>query len=93
MNSVKKAIRTVLLLKDSLGNALATYPRRAGEKVVTIDEREYGGAEIQDVAARDHPDLVIVMHNQATVLGNRQFDPRLWVDVKTAVTARRAGDG
>lgn len=38
------------------------------------------------VAARQ-PDLVIVMHNQVSMLGNKQFDSGAWVDVKG--TAKR----
>ena len=93
LNRSKKGSGSILMLKDSLGNSLSTYLAERVEKVVTIDERKYGGAEIRDVVARDHPDLVIVMHNQATMLGNRQFDSRVWVDVKAAVAARRQGDG
>jgi hypothetical protein len=92
-NSSKPGAGKVIMLKDSLGNAVSTYLAERVSKVITIDERLYAGADIKDVVQREKPQLVIVMHNQATMLGNPQFDSTVWVDVKKAVAARKQGDG
>jgi hypothetical protein len=92
-NRSKPGAGKVIMLKDSLGNAVSTYMAERVSKVITIDERLYTGADIKDVVKREQPELVIVMHNQATMLGNPQFDSTVWVDVKKAVASRRQGDG
>ena len=38
------------------------------------------------------PDVVIVMHNQVSTLGNVSFDSQVWTDMD-AVRARRAAKG
>ena len=92
-NRSKPGAGKVLMLKDSLGNAVSAYMAERVSKVITIDERFYSGMNIRDIVKRERPQLVVVMHNQATVLGNRQFDSTVWVDVDTAVRSRKQGDG
>jgi hypothetical protein len=83
----------VLLLKDSFGDAFSTYLAERVSELVTIDERHYNGKEeIKDLVARTKPDVVIVMHNQISTLGNVSFDSRVWTDMD-AVRARRAAKG
>ncbi len=83
----------VLLLKDSFGDALSTYLSERVSELVTIDERHYNRPEdIKDVVARVKPDIVIVMHNQISTLGNVSFDSQVWTDM-AAVRARRAAKG
>lgn len=87
---------TVILIKDSFGDALSTYLAERVKTLITIDERHYRGQNIRDLVAARHPDLVIVMHNQVSMLGNTKFDSAAWVDV--AATAKQpqatpAGDG
>jgi hypothetical protein len=87
---------TIVLLKDSFGDALSTYLAERVKTLITIDERHYGGQDIRELVAARHPDLVIVMHNQVSMLGNRLFDSRAWVDVAATAERRRgmpAGDG
>jgi hypothetical protein len=78
---------TVVLLRDSFGGAMSTYLAERVKTLITIDERHYRGKDIRALVAERHPDLVIVMHNQVSMLGNKQFDSGAWVDV--AGTARR----
>lgn len=83
----------VLLLKDSFGDALSTYLAERVKELVTIDERHYNRPEdIKDVVARVKPDIVVVMHNQISTLGNVSFDSQVWTDM-AAVRARRAAKG
>jgi hypothetical protein len=83
----------VLMLKDSFGDALSTYLAERVKELVTIDERHYNRPEdIRDVVARLKPDIVIVMHNQISTLGNVSFDSQVWTDM-AAVRARRAAKG
>ncbi len=83
----------VLLLKDSFGDALSTYLSERVKELVTIDERHYNRPEdIKDVVARVKPDIVIVMHNQISTLGNVSFDSQVWTNM-AAVRARRAAKG
>jgi hypothetical protein len=87
---------TIMLVKDSFGDALTTYLAERVSTLITIDERHYTGADLRKVVAAQKPDLVIVMHNQVSVLGNVQFDSTAWVDM-AATKAHRAqaaeGDG
>jgi hypothetical protein len=87
---------TIMLVKDSFGDALTTYLAERVSTLITIDERHYTGADLREVVAAQKPDLVIVMHNQVSVLGNVQFDSTAWVDM-AATKAHRAqaaqGDG
>jgi hypothetical protein len=78
---------TIVLLRDSFGGALSTYLAERVKTLITIDERHYRGQDIRTLVAARHPDLVIVMHNQVSVLGNRLFNSGAWVDV--AGTARQ----
>jgi hypothetical protein len=84
---------TIVMLKDSFGDALGTYLAERVKTLITIDERHYAGKEIKDLVADVDPDLVLVVHNQVTVLANPEFDSTAWVDVRRAVRARRAGGG
>lgn len=86
----------IILLKDSMGDALATYLAERVRTLITIDERHYSGKDIAKVVADEHPDLVMVMHNQVSLLGNRQFSSQTWVDMKAAIERRshvHGGDG
>lgn len=86
-NPDPEAHGTVVLLQDSFGDALSTYLAERVKTLITIDERHYRGQDIRDLVAARHPDLVIVMHNQVSMLGNTKFDSAAWVDV--AATAKR----
>jgi hypothetical protein len=87
-NPSPAAYGRILLLKDSLGDALSTYLAERVSELVTIDERHYTGPDIQDVVRSMHPDLVILMHNQVSMLGNQQFISQIWVNVAAAVARR-----
>jgi len=87
---------SIILIKDSFGDALATYLAERVKTLITIDERHYRGQDIRKLVAQRHPDLVIVMHNQVSMLGNKQFNSLAWVNV--AANAKQlqgapAGDG
>lgn len=88
----------VLLLKDSFGDALSMYLAERVSTLITIDERHYSGPDIRKIVAAQHPDLVILMHNQVSVLGNTLFDSGIWVNAAAAEARRdakpgQAGDG
>jgi hypothetical protein len=89
-NTSPEAHGTILLIKDSFGDALSTYLAERVSTLVTIDERQYSGADIAAVVQRIHPELVILMHNQVSMIGNVRFDPGIWVDVADAVKRRDA---
>lgn len=87
---------TIVLIKDSFGDALSTYLAERVKTLITIDERHYRGQDIRKLVAQRHPDLVIVMHNQVSMLRNKQFNSLAWVNV--AANAKQlqgapAGDG
>jgi hypothetical protein len=91
-----EATGTILLLKDSYGDALSVYLAERVKTLVTIDERHYRGKDVRELVAEVKPDLVMVMHNPVTMLGNRRFHSVAWVDVAAAVERRRGapdGDG
>ena len=79
VNSSPAARGTVLVLKDSYGLPLVTYLAQRARHVVAIDERKYRGPAIRQLVRRLRPDLVIIMHNERTLLGDPGFDPRTWV--------------
>jgi len=81
---------TIILVKGSFGDALSTYLAERVKTLITIDERHYTGPDLSKLVAQRHPDLVIVMHNQVSMLGNKQFNSLAWVDVATN-TARLCG--
>lgn len=87
---------TIMLVKDSFGDALTTYLAERVSTLITIDERHYTGADLRTVVAAQKPDLVIVMHNQVSVLGNVRFDSTAWVDMAATKAHREQaaqGDG
>jgi hypothetical protein len=84
---------TIMLVKDSFGDALTTYLAERVRTLITIDERHYTGADLREVVAAQKPDLVIVMHNQVSVLGNLAFDSTAWVDMAATKAHRKQGDG
>jgi hypothetical protein len=87
---------TIMLVKDSFGDALTTYLAERVSRLITIDERHYTGADLREVVAAQKPDLVIVMHNQVSVLGNLAFDSTAWVDMAATKAHREQapqGDG
>src|SRR5690606_19484569 len=83
---------TIMLVKDSFGDALTTYLAERVSTLITIDERHYTGPDLREVVAAQKPDLVIVLHNQVSVLGNLEFDSTAWVDM-AATVAHRAESG
>jgi hypothetical protein len=87
---------TIMLVKDSFGDALTTYLAERVSRLITIDERHYTGADLREVVAAQKPDLVIIMHNQVSVLGNLAFDSTAWVDMAATKAHREQapqGDG
>lgn len=92
-NTSPQAHGTILLIKDSFGDALSTYLAERVSTLVTIDERHYSGPDIKDLVAHLHPDLVILMHNQVSVIGNTKFDSGIWVNVAEAAKRRDAKAG
>lgn len=95
-NSDPQAHGTIVILKDSYGDALSTYLAERVKTIIAIDERHYTGQDIARLVARTKPELVMVMHNAVSMLGNKQFSSRTWVDMKGALKERSAagsGDG
>jgi hypothetical protein len=85
---------TIMLVKDSFGDALTTYLAERVSTLITIDERHYTGPDLREVVAAQKPDLVIVMHNQVSVLGNLEFDSTAWVDMAATLKQREeSGQG
>lgn len=78
-NPSPQARGTVLVLKDSYGLPLVTYLAQRATRVVSVDERKYSGTSIAALVAEVKPDLVIVAHNERTLLGDPSFDPGNWV--------------
>ncbi|MFV0634380.1 DHHW family protein [Demequina sp.] len=70
---------TVVLIKDSYGNALAPYLAERVTDLYVIDERHYGGAALGDFFAQIGPDAVVTMHNQVSLL-SRNFESSVWTD-------------
>lgn len=79
---------TIMLVKDSFGDALTTYLAERVSTLITIDERHYTGPDLKAVVKAQKPDLVIVMHNQVSVLGNLEFDSTAWVDMAKTLANR-----
>lgn len=67
----------VLLLKDSYGNAFATYLAERVSELVVVDERHYDGATLDVLADELKPDAVIVLHNPLSLLSS-DFDASVW---------------
>lgn len=91
VNKDPAARGTVMVLKDSFGLPLVTYLAQQAKRVIAVDERAYDGPDIVSLVKSEHPDLVVVAHNQVTLLRDKTFDPRLWVDVAGTVAARARG--
>lgn len=87
-NPSPQAHGRILLVKDSFGDALSTYLAERVSALALVDERHYTGPNIVDLVRSFKPDLVIVMHNQVTMLGNSFFDSGIWVDVQAALARR-----
>jgi DHHW protein len=87
-NPSRDAHGRILLIKDSFGDALSTYLAERVSTLVTIDERHYSGPEIRAVVRSMQPDLVILMHNQVSMIGNTKFFSQIWVNVPAAVKER-----
>ncbi|GIG55176.1 DHHW family protein [Demequina activiva] len=78
---------TVLLLKDSYGNPFSVYLAERVSELHVVDERHYrGDLEIAELAEEVGADVVMVLHNQVSLLGVTRFDSTSWVDVKGAST-------
>jgi len=92
-NPSPRAHGRILLIKDSFGDALSTYLAERVSTLVTVDERHYSGPDLTALIAHLHPELVIVMHNQVSVLGNTRFDSGIWVNVAEAAKRRDAKAG
>jgi len=76
-NDSPSAHGTVLLLKDSFGNAFATYLAERVSELVVIDERHYQGPPLDELASELRPDAVVALHNPWSLL-SRSFDPSVW---------------
>ena len=79
VNSSPSAHGTVLVLKDSYGLPLVTYLAQRASHVVAVDERKYQGPAISQLVRQLKPDLVLVLHNERTLLGDPTFNPDTWV--------------
>ena len=78
---------TVLLLKDSYGNPFSMYLAERVKEVHVVDERHYTGElEMSELAEDVGADVVMILHNQVSLLGTSRFDSTSWVDVKGADT-------
>ncbi|WP_062132642.1 DHHW family protein [Demequina aestuarii] len=78
---------TAVLLKDSYGNPFAMYLAERVRELYVIDERHYDGdLEMTEFAADVDADIMMVLHNQVSLLGVTRFDSTSWVDVKGAST-------
>lgn len=89
-NSSPQAHSRILLIKDSFGDALSMYLAERVSYLVTVDERHYSGPDFPALIKRVKPDLVIMMHNQVSVIGNGKFDDGIWVNVADAARRRDA---
>jgi hypothetical protein len=76
-NDSPQASGRVLLLKDSFGNAVATYLAERVSELVIIDERHYEGPPVDSLAAQFQPDAVVVLHNPMSLL-TPSFRPEVW---------------
>ena len=78
VNPSPSAHGTVLVLKDSYGLPLVAYLAQRASRVVALDERKYRGPRIRELVATLKPDLVLIAHNERTLLGDPSFDPSVW---------------
>lgn len=83
-NNSPEASGRVLLLKDSFGNAAATYLAERVAQLVVVDERHYEGPTLDVLAAQLQPDAVVVMHNPLSHL-TISFRPEVWTDTSPPV--------
>lgn len=85
-NASADASGKVLLIKDSYGNAFATYLAERTSELIVVDERHYTGEQLNVLISTFRPDAVIVLHNPLSLLSH-SFDPAVWTatgDVKAA---------
>jgi len=76
-NPSPQARGRVLLVKDSFGNAFATYLAERVSELVVVDERHYEGLPLNVLASTMGADAVIVLHNPLSLL-SESFDPSVW---------------
>ena len=76
-NDSPSAKGTVLLLKDSFGDAFATYLAERVARLDVIDERHYDGQPLDTVISELKPDAVIVLHNSLSLLAPT-FNASVW---------------
>ena len=77
VNDAPWAKGRVLLLKDSYGDAFATYLAERVQELDVVDERHYDGVPLDVLVDRLKPDAVIVLHNPLTLL-SEPFNPAVW---------------
>ena len=78
-NESPDASGTVVLIKDSYGNPVATYLGERVRNLYVIDERHYEGQALADLLFDISPDAVVTMHNQVSLL-SRDFASDVWTE-------------
>lgn len=73
------ATGTVMLVKDSYGNAVATYLAERVKNLYVIDERHYDGEPLGQLMVEKSADAVVVLHNQVSLL-SQAFASDVWLD-------------
>lgn len=76
-NESPDASGTVVLIKDSYGNPVATYLGERVRNLYVIDERHYEGQALADLLLDISPDAVVTMHNQVSLL-SEAFASEVW---------------
>lgn len=92
-NDSPEARGTAVLLKDSYGNAFATYLAERVSTLYVIDERHYTGVPLDVFMAQAEPDAVVVLHNPVSLLST-SFESSVWTrrSDDPAVEPRVIGD-
>jgi hypothetical protein len=90
-NDSPSASGRVLLLTDSFGNAVATYLAERVAQLIVVDERQYDGVPLNQLAAQFQPDSVVVLHNPQTLL-TPSFKPAVWTTKGDVDVAGPAGN-
>lgn len=70
---------SLLLLKDSFGNSVATYLAERVKTLYVVDERHYTGVPLDLLVQQQHFDAVISLHNALTYLTS-VFRPEVWTE-------------
>jgi len=78
-NSDPAASGSVVLVKDSYGNAVATYLAERVKDLYVVDERHYTGDPLGQLFAQTGADAVVVLHNQVSLL-SQAFASDVWLN-------------